>query len=266
MSKTEIRKIVYFDKETIRNILQEQHHGEYSKKTELNSSVQSEGKIEASVKVKLDVPFIKRLSFLFSGRISASYIFKRDKSTTITSTELSEFEIIKSQLKEIKDIQLHDIENSSTSFRVAGAYLRLIKGGVDGVDTKEFKSVIDDYDGYDTYSINQSQYVRFNNAAFVSNYKRNDLLATKMTVYCIHVGDFMKERFDFLKEMAKMERLFSQANNGEKLADIYPSKTLPKADDNKSDDKAENVSGNDTDKVQLFDVVYACIDAGKTNG
>ena len=136
MSKKEIRKIIYFDKETIRNILQEQHHGDFSKTVEASSSVQNEGEIALSTEIKLDVPFIKRLSFLISGRIAASYIVKRDSSTTITSTELSEFEKLKSQLTKMIDVQLHDIENSSTSLRVAGGYLRIVKGEIDGVDKK----------------------------------------------------------------------------------------------------------------------------------
>ena len=261
MSKTEIRKIIYFDKETIRNILQEQHHGDYSKITELSSSLQNEGQIEASAKIKLDIPFISRLSFLFSGRIAASYIVKKDNSTTITSTELSEFEKIRTELKELKGIQLHDIENSSTSFRVAGTYLRFVKGGVDGVDTKEFKAVMDNYDGYDTYSINQNQYVRFNNSAFVSNYKRNDLLATTMTLYCIPVGKFDRERFDFIKEMTKMERLFSQTNESKTLSDYYPPKTTMKTEEKENGTIAEQKPNSANNEVELFDVVYACINA-----
>lgn len=261
MPKKEIRKIIYFDKETIRNILQEQHHGDYTKIVEANSSVKSEGEIESSAKIKLDVPFISRLAFLLSGRIAASYVVKRDSSTTITSTELSEFEKLKSQLKELPSIQLHDIENSSTSLRVAGGYLRIIKGGVEGVDTKEFKAVMDNYDGYDTYSVDEKRYVRFNNSAFVSNYKRNDLLATTMTLYCIPVGKFDRERFDFIKEVSNMERLFSKTNGTQKLADLYP----PKAQTDKSTGSITKAGKEESETqaeiVELFDVVYACINA-----
>ena len=266
MAKKEIRKIIYFDKETIRNILQEQHHGDYSKTTESSSSIQSEGEIESSAKIKLDVPFISRLSFLFSGRIAASYVVKRDSSTTITSTELSEFERLKPQLEEIKNIQLHDIENSSTSLRVAGGYLRIIKGGVEGLDTKEFKTVMDNYDGYDTYSIDNSRYVRFNNSAFVSNYKRNDLLATTMTLYCIRVGSFDRERFDFVKEVSKMERLFSQTNGAKTLSDYYPPKLDVSAETKESEIIDEKKSVTDFNAIELYDVVYACIDAEVSNG
>lgn len=146
-----INKIIYFDKETIRNILQEQDHGELSKTTDISTSVQNEGSVsaEASAKLKLDVPLLSRISFLFSGKIDASYMIKRDSTTTISSTEISEFEKLKPLLVPISDIQLTDIENSSTSLRVAGGYLKIIKGGVDGLDTKEFKTVMDSYDGYE---------------------------------------------------------------------------------------------------------------------
>ena len=93
-------------------------------------------------------------------------------------------ETIQNILQE-QDVILSDIENSSTFFRVAGGYLKIVKGGVEGVDTKEFKTVMDSYDGYDTYKISDKIYVRFNNTAFVSNYKRNDILTTMMTLYCI---------------------------------------------------------------------------------
>lgn len=178
MEKEKINKIIYFDKETIRNILQERDHGELSHKIDVSSTVQTKGLLatEASAKLKLDVPLVSRISFLLTGKIEASYVVNRDTTTTISSTEISEFENLKPLLVSISDVQLSDIENSSTSLRVAGGYLKIVKGGVDGVDTKEFKAVMDSYDGYDTYAIDEKRYVRFNNSAFVSNYKRNDLL------------------------------------------------------------------------------------------
>ena len=217
MLKDTINKIIYFDKETIRNILQERDRGELLRTTDISSNLQTRGTIatEASAKLKLDVPLISRISFLFTGKIEASYVVKRDSTTTISSTEISEFEQL--------DVQLSDIENSSTSLRVAGGYLKIVKGDIDGVDTKEFKTVMDSYDGYDTYKVDEKRYVRFNNAAFVSNYKRNDLLTTTMTLYCIPVGEFNKKRFDFIEEIGKMERLVVSAEKPKSLADIYPS-------------------------------------------
>lgn len=258
MPKT-INKIIYFDKETIRNILQEQDHGELSKKTDISSSVQNEGSVsaEASAKLKLDVPLISRISFLFSGKIDASYMVKRDSTTTISSTEISEFEKLKPLLVPISTVQLTDIENSSTSLRVAGGYLKIVKGGVDGLDTKEFKTVMDSYDGYDTYKVDDKRYVRFNNTAFVSNYKRNDLLSTTMNLYCIPVGSFDKERFDFMKEIGKMERLISTAEQPQTLSELYPP-TIPSTKESKPDSTQES----EADKITLYDVLYACVSVG----
>lgn len=152
MAENSINKIIYFDKETIRNILQERNHGKSLKETSISSSTQGQASAsaEVSAKLKLEVPIMSRLQFLFTGKIDASYVIKRDSTTTISSTEISEFEKLKSSLAEIPNVQLYDIENSSTSLRVAGGYLKIVKGGVDGLDTKEFKTVMDSYDGYDT--------------------------------------------------------------------------------------------------------------------
>lgn len=260
MTKKAINKI-NFDKETIRNILQEKDHGELSRVTDVSATVQTQASTitEASAKLKLEVPLISRISFLFTGKIDASYVIKRD-STTISSTEISEFEKLKSLLVSIPNIQLSDIENSSTSLRVAGGYLKIVKGGIDGLDTKEFKTVMDSYDGYDTYKVDEKRYVRFNNSAFVSNYKRNDLLTTTMTLYCIPVGRFDKMRFGFIQEISKMERLISTAEKPQTLADLYPSEIEIKG---KTD--TANVQ-KEIENVTLYDVLYACVAAEESNG
>lgn len=263
MAKEKINKIIYFDKETIRNILQERDHGELSRKTDVSNSVQTQGTVatEASAKLKLDVPFVSRISFLFTGKIEASYVVSRDSTTTISSTEISEFEKLKPLLTAISNVQLSDIENSSTSLRVAGGYLKIVKGGIDGVDTKEFKTVMDSYDGYDTYAVDEKRYVRFNNAAFVSNYKRNDLLTTTMTLYCIPVGEFERKRFDFIEEIGKMERLISSAEQPKTLADIYP----PEMQSMGTSEVAAGISVP-KDTVTLYDVLYACVTAEAPDG
>lgn len=255
MSRKTINKIIYFDKETIQNILQEQDKGAKIQTTDLMTSAKTENEINATAEINLNVPFFKRLGFLFSGKLSASYLLQKNRTMTITSTEISEFEKIKDQLEIIDNIQLEDIENSSTFFRVAGGYLRMVKGGVDGLDTENFSSVMDNYDGYDTYNAGNKKYVRFNNTAFVSNYKRNDLLITNMTLYCIPVGKFDKDRFDFMKELEKMDALNKKANQGRTLADVYG-----------TSNSAQRETSNEDDKVALYDVVYACIAAEDNNG
>lgn len=263
MANKTINKIIYFDKETIRNILQERDHGELSRVTDVSSTAQTHASIttEASAKLKLEVPLVSRIAFLFTGKIDATYIIKRDSTTTISSTEISEFEKLKPLLVSISNIQLSDIENSSTSLRVAGGYLKIVKGGIDSLDTKEFKTVMDSYDGYDTYKVDEKRYVRFNNSAFVSNYKRNDLLTTTMTLYCIPVGSFDKTRFDFIREISKMERLISTAEKPQTLANLYPSELEPsKVQNAQKEPRSENKN------VTLYDVLYACVTAEALNG
>ncbi len=262
-NKNSINKIIYFDKETIRNILQEQNKGAKTFQTDFSTSAEVDAGVEVEAKINLGMPFWDRLGFLFSGKINSSFMIKRDSLTTITSTEISEFEKLKNHFVVIPDTLVYDIENSSTFFRVAGGYLRILKGGVEGVDTKEFKTVMDSYDGYDTYKVDSSRYVRFNNSAFVSNYKRNDLLATKMTLYCIDVGKFDKEVFDFVKQLFKMEDLITGVKQHKTLLDAYPPNNLDTevitANTNKPDEK-------ELHNIQLYDVVYACIAKGGANG
>lgn len=143
MAEEKIHKIIYFDKETIRNILQERNKGEKTHILDSSTSFQRESSIETAGEVELSTPFLARLKFLFSSKMDVKYIVKKDETTTISSTEISEFEELKSSLKGFKSVKLQDIENSATFYRTAGGYLRIVKGGVDGVDIKEFNNVMD---------------------------------------------------------------------------------------------------------------------------
>lgn len=258
MAEEKIHKIIYFDKETIRNILQERNKGEKTHILDSSTSFQRESSIETAGEVELSTPFLARLKFLFSSKMDVKYIVKKDETTTISSTEISEFEELKSSLKGFKSVKLQDIENSATFYRTAGGYLRIVKGGVDGVDIKEFNNVMDNYNGYDTYKINNSTYIRFNNSAFVSNYKRNDILTTTMTIYCIPVGLTEKERFDFIKEIGKMEKLSNAAQSATTLHEMFPPSTTAQT----------SITPNEstfTDQIKLYDAIYACTESGDEN-
>ena len=248
-----LNKIVYFDRETINNILQEKNKG--NKVIEIGSmtSLKGNGQLDVDAQVKLSVPLIKRIAFLFSGKISVNILKQYDNTTTITSTEISEFEKLKSELKHIKNVQMKDIENSSTFFRVAGGYLKMMKESVDEVDVKEFNNVMNSFEGYDTYKISKNEYVRFNNSAFVSNYKRNDLLTTKIDLFCIFVGKFKKEEFDFIKQLNKMQTLITNFEKEETLSELFP--CLEDEEELKNQDSDEET----VDYINLYDVICASI-------
>ncbi|MBE5751817.1 MAG: hypothetical protein E7357_05340 [Clostridiales bacterium] len=258
ISKIAINKIIYFDKETIRNILQQYYKG--SKQTVTNEkdsgSIKLESNIEAEASIKIPLPFFSRLKFLFSSKIASEYIAQFDKTVTVTSTEISDFEKVKEGFTEFTNIIVSDIENSATFFRVAGNYTRILKSGVKDVDTKEFKNVMEGYEGYDHYKIDDETYIRFNSTAFLSNYKRNDLLNSKLTAYCIFIGSFPKSSFDFIDQLNKMQNLTTVTPN-QTIGDIYPHIL-------NADVSEETTSGQDTKTapethIKLFDVVYASI-------
>ena len=250
-----INKIIYFDKETIRNILQEYYKG--TKKSTINSnsstSIQVESNIEGTADIRFSIPLIARIKFLFLSKISANYVSMIDKTVTVTSTELSDFEKIKDNFKLFNCVKLSDIENSLTFFRVAGNFMRILKGAVKDVDSKEFKNVMDGYEGYEHYKVDETTYVRFNSTAFLSNYKRNDLLSSHLQLYCIGVGSFSKDDFNFIIQLNKMAKL-SEGASAQTLADVYPS-----TKNETQEQKFSCVGGADAPYIQLFDVVYASI-------
>lgn len=254
-----INKIIYFDKETIQNILQEHNKG--SKQIVTNqknsASVELGNTIEAEAQIKIPIPFLARLRFLFSSKLATEYIYQFDKTVTVTSTEISDFEKIKSKFKEFANVTVADIENSATFFRVASNYLRILKGGVKDVDTKEFKNVMEGYEGYDHYKIDDETYIRFNSTAFLSNYKRNDLLNSKLKIYCILIGAFPKSNFNFIDQLNKMQNL-STATPSQTIGDIYPN--FPSIENATKTQVEENTnSKNSTAMINLYDVVYASI-------
>ncbi len=257
-ARIKLGKIIYFDKETIRNILQEYYKGNKStinsSKESANINVQSD--VSADIQLKINIPLWLRIKFLFSSKLSSTYISQFDSITTITSTEISDFEKIRENFIKFESVSISDIENSSTFFRVAGNYIRILKGGVKGVDAKEFKNVMEGYDGYDHYKITEDKYIRFNNTAFVSNYKRNDLLNSKLELYSIYVGQFPVSSFNFIEQLNKMS---GQANGGQQTLDeLYP--TFACKDSENSENKI--VTSEKENMIKLYDVVYAAICPG----
>lgn len=251
------RKIIYFDRETIKNVLQEKNKGTRTKTSGTSSEADLSVSVdtESSVSAYLGVPVLARLKFVFTGTLKVQYLLKHDSSTTITSTEISDFESIQDGFVKFENQQVYDIENSSTFFRVAGGYLKMMGNNVEGVNVKEFKDVMDSFEGYDVYKINESTYIRFNNSAFVSNYKRNDLLTTKIMVYCVPVGSFSLDDFDFMKQLTKMQELITTANVVQTLADVYPAEIVL----NESAAYGNTTNGIVDNQIKLYDVVYACV-------
>lgn len=125
---------------------------------------------------------------------------------------------------------------------------------------------MESYEGYDTYKVDSNRYIRFNNTAFVSNYRRNDLLTTRMTIYCISVGNFSVEEFDFLKQLNKMETLITGIERDETLADTFPLTDEKQDITEKKIEITPEVSKIPSEKnIELLDVLYASISQEDSN-
>lgn len=110
------------------------------------------------------------------------------------------------------------------------------------------------YEGYDHYKIDDSTYIRFNTSAFLSNYKRNDLLNSRLRIYCIFIGEFPKSNFNFIEQLNKMQKLSTGAVP-QTLDELYP----PLNADGEAGDNGTSDDHLKADKVALYDVVYASI-------
>ena len=121
---------------------------------------------------------------------------------------------------------------------------------LENVDVQKFESIFSTFDGYDLYKISDSEYVRFNNEAFVSNYKRNELLLTKLDLYCIPVGVFDKLDFDYSEQLMNMNQILVPIDGPKYLNDIYGKP---------SNSKSLNTESDKKDSIQLFDVLYASV-------
>lgn len=259
-STTTVMKVVYFDKETIGNILQQQHGGDYLSVESKSDGyrVGGEASAESSAAVKLQVPFSARLKFLVTGRVDASFVRESGSLVTVSSTDISQFEAIKPNLKRLEGVSLKEIKNSLTSFRMAAGLLNAVKDGVAGVKTRELMELLEDVEGYSVYEVASTEYVRFNTQAFLSNYRYNDILHSKLELYCIEAGVFERIEFDYLRQIQGIQDLFDiEGTSSAALADMYP----PRGYQGQAGFSV--LTDNDrTEEVTLYDVVCAYLAVG----
>ena len=203
----------------------------------------------------IQVPFIGRLKFLFNGKIELQYLREWDSRTTVTSTDISMFRTIEGSLTPFAKVQLHDVKNSLTSFRVAATFLKLMKSNNQDFNIREAADLLASMEGYDLYDIGDNRYVRFNQKAYLSNYKRNDISMSVLDLYCIQVGHYPPDSFDYLKKLNSMQSLFDVPTmQGKTLEDIYFSSNSPETEQrpdagNKQNDRS----------IKLYDVLCAYV-------
>lgn len=258
--KNSLKKIVYFDRETINNALQRENRGVVQETSSQSSNkfLNGDASAKSHFSTALGVPFIGRLKFLFNGKIELQYLREWDSRTTVTSTDISMFRVIESSLESFNKVQLHDVKNSLTSFRVAATFLKLAKPDNQDFNIREVADLLTSMEGYDLYDIGNNQYVRFNQKAYLSNYKRNDISMSVLDLYCMQVGDYPSDSFDYLKKLSVMQSLFDVPTEKDKtLEDIYFSSNLPEGIEVEQKSCSKNKQSNQN--IKLYDVLCAYV-------
>mgnify|MGYP000111147683 CR=1 FL=1 len=252
-----LKKIVYFDRETINNALQRQNRGliQNTQTQSSNTSLDAKAHIVSDFSASLNVPFLSRLKFLFNGKLKIDYLREWDSRTTVTSTDISQFQSIEENLTSFSKVQLYDVKNSLTSFRVAATFSRLVRTTNQDFNVKEASDLLSSMEGYDLYDIKDKRYVRFNQNAYLSNYKRNDISMSILDLYCVKVGTYDLDDFDYLKKLNSMQSLFDISGiQAKTLDDIYFEEKNPDG----SMSSQTNTSHNEN-VIALYDVLCAYV-------
>lgn len=243
-----MKKYVYFDRETIQNILESENRGDKKVQTEKNNvqKVKIRSNIEGETGIDFNVPFVSRLKFLFTSRLDTEFFFDRNSKVSISSTEISEFERIKNNFEKKENIKVSDIKNSSTALMVATSYLKILNGSTQELkdfNFEQFREIQREFSGYDVYQISENEYVRFNFEGFISNYRRNELLTSKLDLFVQFVGEFEDSEFDLPRTLTSFGELLGGVET-KSLADL---------------ENQESESEKESNMVMLYDVIVANI-------
>lgn len=259
-----MKKIIYFDEESVTDYLQITNGGNLNKTTELlkqtGKNAQSEGKVEVGVSTK-DNPLSGFLSALigFTGKANvnanAGVSSRADKmvKSIIQNTILTDFlESMKAQdsaVVSFEDYQLEAEKDSLTYIVMISPFMSMINGNAALDDSNEYDLAIDKVDetirnakgyyeflGTDRNCENEQVVFRFNIDAFKNNYKITDLRKMDLLIYAMHVGS------------AKLSDL---TFNGE--FDLKNKRSR-----NPTFDEKEKVNGDNVDKTyKVYDVLMA---------
>lgn len=223
-----MKKIVYFDEESVTDYLQVSQGGNLTKTTELLKETSKnkvlEGKVGTELSTKNNV-FSNFFSALigFSGNagvnIAAGTQVKTDNmaKTIIQNTILTDFIDSltgeNSSIEEFKNYILEVEKDSLTYIIMLSPFMSMVSGNPALDETGEYDLVIDKVDetirnakGYyefiGTNKINEREKVvfRFNINAFKNNYKITDLLKMNLTIYAMHVGFTKLRDLKFINE------------------------------------------------------------------
>ena len=211
-----MKKIVYFDEESVTDYLQIYMGGQLNNTTELLRETSKNANVEARGGLGVDTKSNTLSSFLgaligFSGNvelgatagagIKANNIAKSIIQNTILTDFLESLKDKDSTIKEFKDYILEVEKDSLTYIVMISPFMSMISGNPALDDTGEYDLVIDKVDetirnakgyyefiGKSKQENNEKVIFRFNINAFKNNYKITDLRKMNLVIHAIHVG------------------------------------------------------------------------------
>ncbi|MED4057572.1 DUF6414 family protein [Niallia taxi] len=223
-----MKKIVYFDEESVTDYLQISNGGNLNKTTELlretGKNAQIDGKASMGVSTKNNAlsHFLGALVG-FSGNVEVNSVagakFKTDNiaKTIIQNTILTDFldSLVNegSSIEEFKDYELEAEKDSLTYIVMISPFMSMVSGNPGLDETGEYDLVIDKIDetirnakgyyefiGTDRENEKEEVVFRFNINAFKNNYKITDLRKMNLIIHAMHIGFSKKSDLTFIGE------------------------------------------------------------------
>lgn len=211
-----MKKIIYFDEESVTDYLQISMGGQLNKTTELLRETSKNANADGKLGVGVDTKSNTLSNFLgaligFSGNaeigatagagIKANNIAKSIIQNTILTDFLDSLNNKDSTIKEFKDYLLEVEKDSLTYIVMISPFMSMISGNPALDDTGEYDLMIEKVDetirnakgyyefiGKDRKGENEKVIFRFNINAFKNNYKITDLRKMNLVLHAIHVG------------------------------------------------------------------------------
>lgn len=259
-----MKKIVYFDEESVTDYVQVKLGGNLEKTTELLDEKDAGAETEANAKVSVGITSMlkKIIGFGAEAGVEANTYasIQRNKmvKSIIQNTILTDFiglvngieEDNKDDLKIFKDYKISVEKDSLSYFVMISPYLTMLKNN-GAIQAGEFDIEINKMDeaikggkGYYEFIGKKGKHIvvfRFNINAFKNNYRIADLVKMKLTLYAICVGETTLEQLNINNEL-----------NIDKQVSITK--------DNPSYEKTTNENENDDNfskSLKVYDVLLA---------
>lgn len=223
-----MKKIVYFDEESVTDYLQISNGGNLNKTTELLRETGKNAQIDGKAGVGISTKNNALSNFLgaligFSGNVEVNAVagakIKTDNiaKTIIQNTILTDFLDSlgneNSFIEEFKDYVLVAEKDSLTYIVMISPFMSMVSGNPALDETGEYDLVLDKIDetirnakgyyefiGTNKKNENEKVVFRFNINAFKNNYKISDLRKMNLIIHAMHVGFAKRSDLTFIGE------------------------------------------------------------------